>query len=117
MSTQTTAPAAIREAWQILASAAYILDTERPTMRDLLAMTVLGDAMDALTVGRQPGEHIDIGDHAPHPPYQAARCALTVLDTYRTDQPADRLRVTRARRHLRRLIDGPSTAGQGRGAS
>lgn len=103
--TTTSAPAAIREAWQILASAAYILDTDQPSMRDLLAMTVLGDAMDALAAGRGPNESIDVGDHAPHPPHQAARCALAVLDTYRTDQPPERLRVARSTRLLRRLVD------------
>jgi hypothetical protein len=103
-------PVTIREAWQVLASAAYILDAPTRTMHDLLALTVVGDAMDALVDGQPPGRHIDIGNHAPHPPHQAARCALAILDHYRADQVSDQIRVARSGRILRALVDGPAIA-------
>jgi hypothetical protein len=108
MSSQTPAP--IQEAWQILASAAYILDTPGKSIHDLLGLAVVGDAMDALAAGRPIGQHIDIGDHAPHPPHQAARCALAILDHYRPDQVTDQVRVARTVRLLRTLVDDPDTA-------
>ncbi|RIQ36985.1 hypothetical protein [Jiangella rhizosphaerae] len=104
------APAPIRQAWKVLASAAYILDAPTRSMHDLLALTVVGDAMDALVDGQPHGWRIDIGDHAPHPPHQAARCALAILDHYRADQVSDQIRVARSVRILRTLVDGPATA-------
>jgi hypothetical protein len=109
--TTSTGPGPIREAWQILASAAYILDTPTRSIHDLLALSVVGDAMDALVDGQPAGERIEIGDHAPHPPHQAARCALAVLGHYRAEQVTDQVRVSRSVRILRTLVDGTAGAG------
>ncbi|SDT37320.1 hypothetical protein [Jiangella sp. DSM 45060] len=111
--TTSTEPGPIREAWQILASAAYILDTPTRSLHDLLALAVVGDAMDALVDGQPTGQRIDVGDHAPHPPHQAARCALAILDHYSAEQVTDQVRVARSVRILRTLVDDPPT-GTGR---
>ena len=107
--TMSTGQGPIREAWQILASAAYILDTPARSIHDLLALSVVGDAMDALVEGLPTGQRIDVGDHAPHSPHQAARCALAILNHHSADQVTDQVRVARSVRILRTLVDDPTT--------